>query len=672
MDFIQTININFDKLTNKDLVKILWKEILNEERSEEYLDQLIEYSFHYPVDSDTYLQELNEKFDSLDKEELRVIDGHLRAYMITFLYYCTNRYNRRVPVKTTMIASGLYLKLISLPEIGKIFFEKNMFKVQLLVCINAAKEESVPDSEKIYLLKLIKQFCLLEKPNLFLLKGTGNTIIGVLMISCRDSVDALKNVQPLPLYCINSIREIIMEEHDNHRLTCILECLFRCLRNNILQSVPGGSKPINVMAIIIRDVLQQELDEDRFQYVLDAFCLIWGREDFSLYDEAAIIMNLFRAQHYKELVRRMMLYTQSKNHKTHIFNVMNLLVAALRNLPTFHLEKVEVFFSCAIRNVILHFIDEDKRIANKAIEVVTCMCLMKDNGMLMPIFNQILSTGKFVTISIEALLLSFKQIMDEKWGTPRNQNLLVIMSKFLAHSYKINNELVQKTLNTICKDCTPFSLKSSLPILHELFCVMAFKHETEVAQAVLKIIFKSAMHQDATSTVFSDHIFKSMLDVSIIDNIIYPPKYYYNIFLTSEFEYEALFTKCYKNIRKEHVEKIIQDLDHEEPGGAVLLCCLLNYCKYEGTNVLAEYFIHNFSEIATRATMGPLSIAFLKILNNKTLTEQDIPQLDVLQSLIMEALFEQTFQVPSIKPAFNLLQEWLHLKEHSEDYIEEK
>lgn len=125
-------------------------------------------------------------------------------------------------------------------------------------------------------------------------------------------------------------------------------------------------------------------------------------------------------------------------------------------------------------------------------------------------------------------------------------------------------------MQLITKDCTPFSLKPSLPILHELFCVMALKEETEIAKAVLKILFRNAMHQDATSVEYCgvrirrfkiskkiyiffvfvfQHIFKSMLYPSVIDNISYAPKYYYNIFLTSDFEYEALFIKCQKKIR---------------------------------------------------------------------------------------------------------------------------
>nr|CAI5823062.1 unnamed protein product [Callosobruchus analis] len=47
-------------------------------------------------------------------------------------------------------------------------------------------------------------------------------------------------------------------------------------------------------------------------------------------------------------------------------------------------------------------------------------------------------------------------------------------------------------------------------------------------------------------------------------------------------------------------------------------------------------------------------LAFNTILRNHTLTEEDVPQLDVLQSLIMEAMFEHNFLVSSLKPAYLL------------------
>lgn len=58
-------------------------------RSEEHLDQLIECSSQYLVDSD--LEELIQQFDEADSEDPRNIDGRLKAYSIKFLHYCTSR-----------------------------------------------------------------------------------------------------------------------------------------------------------------------------------------------------------------------------------------------------------------------------------------------------------------------------------------------------------------------------------------------------------------------------------------------------------------------------------------------------------------------------------------------------------------------------------------------------
>lgn len=55
--------------------------------------------------------------------------------------------------------------------------------------------------------------------------------------------------------------------------------------------------------------------------------------------------------------------------------------------------------------------------------------------------------------------------------------------------------------------------------------------------------------------------------------------------------------------------------------------------------------------------MGPLSVAVRKIILNKTISQRHVPQLDCLHGLLLEALFQQAYQVPCIKPAYDLLQE---------------
>lgn len=47
----------------------------------------------------------------------------------------------------------------------------------------------------------------------------------------------------------------------------------------------------STLKVFIRDVLQENIDEDQFQYILDAFCTVWGREQFNGYQVCFIIVS---------------------------------------------------------------------------------------------------------------------------------------------------------------------------------------------------------------------------------------------------------------------------------------------------------------------------------------------------------------------------------------------
>nr|CAH7751825.1 unnamed protein product [Callosobruchus chinensis] len=652
MDFIETFKYNYQKLKSTYIVNILWKEILQEERSEDHLDELIEYSFHYPVDSDAYLEELHEKFDVLDKQELRTIDGHLRAYIITFLYYCTNKYNTRVPAYSTLLASTLYIKLISITGVGKIFYEPNMFKAQLIVCVSMAKEKNLEVARKKYVVKLLKRYALKERCDITILQGIANTFVLTGLMVAEKVVNSFERVDPFTAYCFKCLGLMFEEEENDECIKSLYESLFRCFRRNVIEPIPNKPAAISIIIAFVRDVLQSELNVNHFQNVLDGFCLSWGRDDFDLYEEAVVMMNFLKVDYYKELLRKMELYTQSKNHRVYCMNVFYLFYGMMKNVPIFRLDKLDVFATCVFRNIIFHFVNTDKYLATRAINVVTSICLLRDNPLVDRLFNPIQGISKFITT--ETLLCSFLEVADQRWGaSPKNQNLLMITAKFLPLS-NVHEELVQQVMNTLCKECTPHSLKPSLPALHELFCIMSLKEQVDIAEAVLKIMYRMAMHQDAGSAEYCDHLFNCLLNPSVIDNITYDPKFYYNILLSSDFEYEALFIKCQKKIRSDHVRNTISRLDFNEPASAVLLCCLLNYCKYDEIAAVLTFFIDMFCQISVRQIAGPLCVAFQKILTNHTLTEEDVPQLDVLQSFIMEAMFEHNFPISSLKPAYLL------------------
>ncbi|CAH1979346.1 unnamed protein product [Acanthoscelides obtectus] len=654
MDFIQTFNESYEKLANKSIVNILWKEILQEERTEDHLDELIEYSFHYPVDTDAYLERLLEKFDILHKQELRSIDGHLKAYIITFLYYCTMKDNSRVSVHTTLLASSLYIKLVSIPGVGKIFDEPNMLKGQLILLVKIAKERNIDVARKRYIVKLFKKYALKKKPDIAILQGIANTFVLAGLMVSTEVVNNFESVKGFTKYCLHCLRRLIEAEENDQNIKGLFESVFRCFRRSVIEPIPNKPAAISVIIAFVRDVLQNEMDVHKFQSVLDGFCLVWGREDFDHYEEAVVMMNFLKAEYYKELLRRMVLYTQSKNHKNYSINVFNLFYGMIKNFPNFPLDKVDVFSTCVFRNIIFHFVDSDKHMADRAINVVTNICELKDN----PLVNHLLSPAQGISrfISTEVLLCSFVEVADQRWGaSPRNQNLLMILSKVLPLS-NVHEELVQQVLGVVCKDCTPHSLKPALPRLHELFCIMSLKQQIGVAEAVLRIIFKMAMHPDATSAEYCEHLFHCLLNPSVIDGITYSSRFYYNLLLNSDFEFEPLFIKCQRKIRPHHVKNTINQLDYNEPASALLLCCLLNYCKYEDITALLRFYIDNFAQISVRQIAGHLAVAFQQILTNHTLAEEDVPQLDVLQSLIMEALFEHNFPVNSIKPSYLLFQ----------------
>lgn len=57
----------------------------------------------------------------------------------------------------------------------------------------------------------------------------------------------------------------------------------------------------------------------------------------------------------------------------------------------------------------------------------------------------------------------------------------------------------------------------------------------------------------------------------------------------------SIVKKCF--FRSEQVDKVIGELNYDLPGGAVLLCCLLNFLDYSELTCVIEYFINHFNEV---------------------------------------------------------------------------
>lgn len=178
--FLNILQDYFDKMPNRNLITNVWQEIINGRRSLISSHALIEYSFHYPVDTDMYLSELLNKFDDCIKEDLRTISGSLKAYLLIFLYHCLGS-TERLPMKTSLYAAELYLKLILLsPDIGKLYYEKNMYCMILYMLNRISKKPTLPvEPTQVVLEMTLKFISRDEMETMQLLAGTANVYANI-------------------------------------------------------------------------------------------------------------------------------------------------------------------------------------------------------------------------------------------------------------------------------------------------------------------------------------------------------------------------------------------------------------------------------------------------------------------------------------------------------------
>lgn len=174
MSFVESLQQYFDKLPSTTVVTNMWKEIISGRRSIISSDEIIEYSFHYPVDTELYLEELIQKFEDSMKEDLRTIDGNLKAYLQTFLYYCLGS-GDRIPIRTSLFAAELYLKIILLPsDLGKLYYERNIYVMILSLLNNCTKKKCTPQPQISTVLELTYKYISEHDVSFVMIQGTAN------------------------------------------------------------------------------------------------------------------------------------------------------------------------------------------------------------------------------------------------------------------------------------------------------------------------------------------------------------------------------------------------------------------------------------------------------------------------------------------------------------------
>lgn len=180
MSFVETFGQYHSKLVDPSIVTKIWKEIIIGKRSLISIDSVIEYSFHYPVDTEFYLEELLDKFERSMKEDLRTIEGNLKAYIQTFIYYCLGSADR-IPIRTSLLSAELYLKILLLPsDIGKLYYEKNMFVMVLYLCTKGIRKQDIPTEQLTKVLELIFNYVSERSVSFLIIQGTANLYANVL------------------------------------------------------------------------------------------------------------------------------------------------------------------------------------------------------------------------------------------------------------------------------------------------------------------------------------------------------------------------------------------------------------------------------------------------------------------------------------------------------------
>ncbi|XP_066158435.1 uncharacterized protein [Euwallacea fornicatus] len=659
MSLLVTLQEQYNKLTNTTIVREIWKEIISGRKSLISSDQVIEYSFHYPVDTKLYLEELVKKFDETLKEDLRTIDGSLKAYFQTFLYYCLGS-SDRVSLQSSLFAAELYLKLILLPsDIGKLYYEKNMYAMVLFLLNKCTKQQNIPTEQIIAVMELTLKYVCEQNASFIMIQGTANLYANVVKYRASEG-NVKQSDDPLMLFCQKSLKDLLIIKEHPKEVKYVMDSMLRCLRSDISKSISQEQRKLttNLSKGFIRKVLVEVEDQNKLQYFLDSLFSLFGKPDFDYFEDCVDIINMLNEQLYKELLHRIPNYLESKNHEHYYANLMVITYYMLKKPHPEGFSKLDVLYSICLKNIIIHMLNKKKQIQYKTIEVLANICLLENNNMLNRIFELINETGSLACIETTGILKAMIKILNDQHAghAVRSKNILYILSKMLCALNKLDGDLASHVLYLICKGGTPFSIKNILPNLHNLYLQLAEKTTCTARLAIMRIFFKMAMHSDASSSVFVEHLYRSVIFPSTIQGREYGPEQYSNILFSDEFDYSLFLAKCRLLIKYEHVHHIISHFNFKEPGYYILLNSMLDFVKYKEHIVLTDYILENFEELSCVDTFCHLLNSYKRIVLNKGVYQQsDLPKFDMICSNLWDLLYEETSSIMSIKPSFALI-----------------
>ncbi|XP_060516019.1 uncharacterized protein LOC132695650 [Cylas formicarius] len=648
MDFFELVQKYFNRLGNFNIVTKLYKEVMIGRERILDSEESIAYSFHYPVDTILYFEDLNAKFDECPKELFRTMNGELKGYLLTFIYYCLVSRDR-TPTKAGLLCGKLYLKILLMPEIGTLFFERYIYIATLNICTQSLAEQTRYQQITFEVIELIFEYC--NRLGIVLFTKTANMFSKIIILKNEEEYSDLNTCKNFTNYCFWCLKQLISKRSDRVYLRGVLAGILRFLIDEEPLQPQCVAKFKKFLCSLFKD-----FDDSKLQYIVDAIFLIWESPKFAL-KECVETLNLLEEIYYKDIIRKIPNYLESKNHVEYHFNLMDVIYQMMLNPPAISVNKLVAYYSLCWRAVTLHLLSRDKSVQTKAIETVSNIFAVQ-NDVVNTIFRQFSANGIIATLTPNDLLVACSFIIRGKCigNAAKIRNIFIIVSRLLLSIDNINAEIGSQIIYSLCNHATPFSLKPLLGHLNALYLKLHEKNELLVCNMILKIFLKNALHQDATSEVFAQHLYKKLVYPDELDGKVYPPECFSNVFLKDDFEYQLLFNKCQHLIRYEDVEYTIQHFNHMQPGHSVLLQSLLQFVNYKNHHLLTCYIIQNFGDLCVVENSGVLFDAYGTILKNERMYHPlaEMPNFETIHDLIWNSLYQQRLIICSIKSAFAL------------------
>lgn len=92
-------------------------------------------------------------------------------------------------------------------------------------------------------------------------------------------------------------------------------------------------------------------------------------------------------QLYKEFLRRIPTYLESKNHEKYYINLMHVIYYMLKNPHPGNFAKLDVFFSICFKDILIQLLNKKRQIQYKTVDILANICLLQNNEMLHSIFE---------------------------------------------------------------------------------------------------------------------------------------------------------------------------------------------------------------------------------------------------------------------------------------------